>query len=506
MILHKYLAALSTLTLAISFTTKAIATPANVIVKNDRKTIELINHAKKLYQTEQYLKASQVWQLTAKSFEQQKDILNQAMALSNLALTQQKSGDLTAAESAIATSLKLIQAQSPTTTQQRIFANSLDIQGTIARSQGQSKIAWETWQQAEKIYQQLELSEAVIKNQINQAQALQDLGYYRRASKILTSVQTNLNNQPDSLAKIAVLLSFGNTLEATGNLEQSLLVLQEAAKIAEQLNANKSKHSVLLSLGNTIEALGNRVSQSPNLKQANLTTPKCLADNNLENPTAYYLQAENCYQQAALSKDLETKNKAQLNLLSLIIQGADIGSIEQQSPSSLLKLIANIKTNLNRLPVTRTTIYDRLNLVQSLICLQPNALKYSSPIVQQCPVISGLFQQLTVMADGETERRGDGENFYLKLSDELDVNKNMAISWSEIVAEIEIARQQSKQLQDQQALAYANGYLGAVYQQTGRLTLAQQLTQQALLTTDSIISPESAYLWQWQLGRIYQLK
>ncbi|MGL5075332.1 MAG: hypothetical protein ACRDBG_05755, partial [Waterburya sp.] len=357
----------------------------------------------------QYLKASQVWQLTAKSFEQQQDILNQAMALSNLALTQQKLGDLTAAESAIATSLKLIQTQSPTTTQQRIFANSLDIQGSIARSQGQSKIAWETWQQAEKIYQQLELPEAVIKNQINQAQALQDLGYYRRASKILTSVQTNLNNQPDSLAKVAVLLSFGNTLEATGNLEQSLLVLQEAAKIAEQLNANKSKHSVLLSLGNTIEALGNRVSQSPNLKQANLTTPKCLADNNLENPTVYYLQAANCYQQAALSTDLETKNKAQLNLLSLIIQGADIGSIEQQSPSSLLKLIANIKTNLNRLPVTRTIIYDRLNLVQSLICLQPNALKYSSPIVQQCPVISGLFQQLTVMADGETERRGDGE-------------------------------------------------------------------------------------------------
>ena len=170
---------------------------------------------------------------------------------------------------------------------------------------------------------------------------------------------------------------------------------------------------------------------------------------------------------------MSTKNKAQLNLLSLGIQNQTLSrSNSKRDP----RLIADIESNLAFLPVTRSSVYDRLNLVQSLIYLQPNTVEFSSPMVQQCPSLA-----------------------------------NFEVSWGQIESQVKTALKQADRLQDKPAIAYASGYLGAVYQQTGKLTQAQRLTQQALLNIDSdaidnTASPEVAYLWQWQLGRIYRLQ
>ena len=468
-LLDKYLIIFLALVLAISIATKAVA-------KSDRvpsDSIQLVEQAEQLYRAEQYVKASQVWQQAVTAFERQSDLLNQAMALSNLALTQQKLGNLSAAETASISSLELLQSQSNTAPQQRLLANSLDVRGSIARSRGEYQLAVETWQQAEAIYRELNENEAIIQNQINQAQALQDLGYYRRAGKILSSLQTDLSQKPDSVA-ISALLSLGNTLRAVGNLsgsQGSLAVLQQALEIAET-NADEQKDAVLLSLGNTFRALGNRVEQSQTIQQADLYSSQCSADSNLE-VAEYYRQAADFYQRSAKSADLSTKNKAQLNLLSLQLQNQTLSrSNSKHNP----RLIANIKTNLAHLPITRSSVYDRLNLVQSLIYLQPNTVEFSSPMVQQCPS-----------------------------------SANFEVSWRQIESEVKIALKQAKQLQDKPAIAYASGYLGTVYQQTGKLTQARRMTEQALLNIDSdaidnTASPEVAYLWQWQLARIYRLQ
>ena len=469
-LLDKYLIIFLALIFAISIATKAVAKSAQV----QSDTIQLVEQAEQLYRAEQYVKAGQVWQQAVTAFGQQSDVLNQAMALSNLALTQQELGNLSAAETASISSLELLQTQSDTPPQQRLLANSLDVKGSIARSLGKSKIAVETWQQAEAIYRELNENEAIIQNQINQAQALQDLGYYRRAGKILSSLQTELNNKPDSTAKVSALLGLGNTLRAVGNLEGSqgsLGVLQQALEIAET-NSDEQKDAVLLSLGNTFRALGNRAEQSQTIQQADLYSSQCSVDSNLE-VAEYYRQAADFYQRSAKSADLSTKNKAQLNLLSLQIQNQTLSrSNSKRDP----RLIADIKTNLAHLPVTRSTVYDRLNLVQSLIYLQPNTVEFPSPMVQQCPSSS-----------------------------------NFEVSWGQIESEVKIALEQANQLEDKPAIAYASGYLGTVYQQTGKLTQARRLTEQALLNInsdaiDNTASPEVAYLWQWQLGRIYRLQ
>lgn len=163
--LYEYLTILGAFALTISVTTKAIATTDNsATVKRDRHFPQLIERAKQLYQEEQYTEANRIWQQAVSFYQQQQDVLNQAMALSNLALTQQQLRELTTAQKSIASSIKLLQTQPQTETQQRILANSLDIQGSIARSQVKPKIAWEIWQQAAKIYQELNNNRALKLN------------------------------------------------------------------------------------------------------------------------------------------------------------------------------------------------------------------------------------------------------------------------------------------------------------------------------------------------------
>ena len=457
-------------TLAIAIHVRA--TPVSIKAENN---FSLVDRATKLYQQERYFAASKVWEQAVSYFAEKQDTLNRSMALSNWALTRQKLGDLAGAEEAIATSLKILQERANTATRQRILANSLDIKGSIARAQGQSQKALETWQQAENIYRELGKDRAIIKNQINQARALQDLGYYRRADKLLTSIVEKLNDRPNSVDKAIALLSLGNNLRATGQLEQSLKVLKQAANIAEKFTELETKKLILVSLGNTTYQLGNQVGLTENVA-VKPNTDRCLADNNFLERTLWYLQVADCYQQASLSQNITTKTKAQLNLLRLLISDREkitsplLENIKGINHQSLSALIAEITTNLKQLPTNRSTIYDRLNLVQSLICLQPNKIKYSSPLIQQCSASQ----------------------------------KDNTISWADIATEANFARQQAQQLQDKQAQAYADGYLGAVYQQTGRQPQALKLTQQAILNTNSNLVSEAAYLWHWQLGRIYQ--
>ena len=485
----KSLVAIFALTATMSLTIdKATATPA-IYSLHEQNTIELVDRAKQLYLNQQYAEASKIWQQAANAFKAKDDTLNEAMALSNLALTQQKLGDSITAEKSITSSIELLEDREVNTSQQRVLANSLDIRGSIERSQGDSQKALETWQQAAVIYRELDNNEAIVKNQINQAQALQDLGYYRRASKILQSVRAKIIDNSDSFQKIDALLSFGNNLRVMGNLEQSQSVLRQAA-IAKELD-EETKAAVLLSLGNTIRALGNRANESQ-IQLTDVNSSLCLDDSNsVKDVNTYYLQSFDCYQQAALTDDLAIKVKAQLNILSLIVRypqllnkdtvlsrSVEIKSVNLKDSEANLSLfipnlIAEIKSNLTLLPNSRSTIYDRLNLVQTLICLQPNELQFSSPVVRQC-----------------------GENSDLET----------IVSWQEIEREINLALQQAEQLQDTQAQAYALGYLGAVYQQTGNLDTAEQFTKQALLTLNNTTTSEIAYLWQWQLGRVYRLQ
>jgi CHAT domain-containing protein len=59
-----------------------------------------------------------------------------------------------------------------------------------------------------------------------------------------------------------------------------------------------------------------------------------------------------------------------------------------------------------------------------------------------------------------------------------------------------------RDLGDHRALAYATGYLGALYEDERRHGEALTLTRQAVLAAQRENAPESLYRWQWQTGRL----
>ncbi|NJO66045.1 MAG: tetratricopeptide repeat protein, partial [Richelia sp. RM2_1_2] len=189
----------------------------NPIVQTQNNSLKLVTRAKQLYQSGRYTEAVEIWQQASDAFAAVGDKTNQAMSLSNLSLTYQKLGQWDAARETISKSITLLQPSSDKN--QQILAQTLEIQGKLQLDTGDAPSALQTWQQATAIYSKLGDHTGKIQNQINQAQAFQSLGFYRRAITILNDVNKVLQTQPDSPLKVRTLLMLGNAFNVFGDLQ-----------------------------------------------------------------------------------------------------------------------------------------------------------------------------------------------------------------------------------------------------------------------------------------------
>ncbi|MBE9007309.1 CHAT domain-containing protein [Fortiea sp. LEGE XX443] len=291
-------------------------------------TASPLQQGKILYDAGRFAEAVQVLQQAAQEYKQKEDNLRLATTLSNLSLAYQQLGELTEAEQAITESLKLFEGSQ----NQQVLAQSLEIQGSLQLAMGKAEVALITWQQAGKIYQQAKNYSGVVRSQINQAQAWRTQGFYRRAVKMLETVNQQLQSQPDSLEKAVGLRSLGNALLISGNLQQSHEVLEQSLAIAQRLKSHHDMAASFFSLGNNAR------------KQQR--TSEAIAN----------------YQQAIkLSASPLAKIKATLNHLSLLIESQQLAEVEALLPS--------IQSQLNQLPSSRAAIYAQINYAQSLIKL-----------------------------------------------------------------------------------------------------------------------------------------
>ncbi|OUL21093.1 hypothetical protein BV378_27980 [Nostoc sp. RF31YmG] len=295
------------------------------------QTPDLLAQGKALYDAGRFAESVQILQQAVANFRSQGDELRQAVALSNLALAYQKLGNITQAQQEITESLKLLE-KNPTKVG-KILAQILDIQGGIQLDFGQNQQALETWQRAEAIYQQLGDRNGITHSRINQAQAWQVLGFYRRGLTLLTQLQQQLQSQPNSITKVIELRSLGDALQLAGNLQQSRQVLQQSLKIAEKLQSPENVSAALFSLGNTA-----RVQED------------------LPDAITFYQQA------AAVAPSPITKVQAQINQLSLLVNKGQVTAAQQLFPQ--------IQTQLANLPRSIATIYARIHLAQSLLKLE----------------------------------------------------------------------------------------------------------------------------------------
>jgi tetratricopeptide (TPR) repeat protein len=292
-----------------------------------------LNRGRKFYEAEWFAEAATIWQQAVTAFKANGDELSLAITLGNLSLAYQQLGQWTEAEGAIRNAIASLNAQSlnllgypdqrdrgerenslipnPKSKIQnlQILAQALDIQGRLQLALSKTEDALNTWRQSLDIYTKLGDNSAIIRNRINQAQALQALGLYRQAEKRLNELNQLLQNQPDSPLKVTGLRSLGNVLRVTGNLEQSRQVLEQSLEVASSLPDTQAIGDVLLSLGNTASAQADT--------QAAIE---------------YYRQAAN----AATSPT--TRINAQINQLRLLLETEQFTAFKRCRPKSKLKL------------------------------------------------------------------------------------------------------------------------------------------------------------------------
>jgi CHAT domain-containing protein len=427
-------------------------------------TLDLVQQGKTAYQNGQLNRAVTVWNQAADDFAAQGDRLHQAMTLSYLAQAYQQLGQWDKANPTIAQGLELLKQPTQGAIGERlpILAEAFTIQGSLQFDQGRASEAFTSWQQAANAFQQASDRAGVIRSQINQSQALVTLGLFKRANNLLGELYQKRYEKPllEAPLQLAILLNYGETLRLVGQLTDappnsqstekqtpnSIAVLLAGLELAQTLNAPADITAAQMSLGNTYRAW--------HQLQKRLQTSPC------PDPTAlqYYQQALNYYQQVVAQTNSPTsKIQALLNQQSLLLP-IDVASVKPSVASSIAaqvqSLTTQIQAQLDRLPLSRTALYARIQLAHNL----------------------------------------------LKIGDSRQAAQLLETSVN-----------QAESLGDRVAQSYALGYLGQAYERQQQGDDAQKLTAQALTLTTKALdlaktlnAPEIAYRWFWQLGQLEQ--
>ncbi len=288
----------------------------------------LIQKGRDLYQSGAYAEAIKVWQAAVQTYQTQGDVVNQAMVLSNISMGWQGLGQWSQATDAITQSLQLIDKVKGQERGQ-IFAQILNSKGSLELAIGKPQAALDTWQLAQQAYEQAGNNDGIIRSQINQSLALQELGLYRRSLKNMQALRPILEQQPDSLLKLAGLRSLGTSMRVVGNLNDSRAVFLASLELAKRLQSPENIAQVLLDLGNTV--------QFQKDDQAALK---------------FYQES------ASTSQVSSTRVEALLNIFEIFI--------EHQQWEEAANISSEISPLLTDLPTSHNSIYARINFADSL--------------------------------------------------------------------------------------------------------------------------------------------
>ena len=255
----------------------------------------------------------------------------------------------------------------------------LNQEGTALLAKGDANRALALWEQANKLYTQAQDTEGIIGTQINQAQALQALGFYRQASLSLQTVNTKLQQQPNSPLKVRGLYSLGTALKSLRVLEKkgdnlgAIATLKQALKIADSIGDRDTADKIKLSLGNTIQLLG----------------------------TDRYPEASELYQQLQSSKLPLVKVQAQINLYKL--QSA------QNIVPNTLEFINQIDKELGAIEPSRKTIYAYVNLAETIRIEQKNSQSDRQIVLATARMLATAIGQARTIKDNRAEAQALGE-------------------------------------------------------------------------------------------------
>jgi CHAT domain-containing protein len=262
-------------------------------------------------------------------------------------------------------------------------ARSLTQTGAKHLTAGQPNLALTNWQQAYKLYTQINDREGIIGTEINQAQALQSLGFYRQALVLLRSIESKLQTEPSSALKVRGLLSLGNTLKSlrvltikNNRLDRGMKIgaketLDRALKMAIELQDFRLAAQIKLSLANTLELLNDR--------QAAIQTYRETIEAN-SSPLA--------------------KIQAKISLYRL--------EADRYSALNTLKLATEIEQELNLLPIDRSSIYTYINLAKTIQKTQKNYITDRSLLLKINNLLNTAIARSKTIKDARSEAQAIG--------------------------------------------------------------------------------------------------
>ncbi|GAB4207463.1 MAG: hypothetical protein Fur006_65390 [Coleofasciculaceae cyanobacterium] len=421
----------------------------------NQQTESLEQQARTLYEAGRFSEAVEMLKQALAGYQGKGDAIAQAIIWSNLSLSYQHLGAWGEATQAINSAFALLkQVPQDTPDRSAVWAQALDVQGSLQLARGQADQARQSWEQATQMYNQLGDSTRATLSHINQAQALQVLGLYRQASLTLSKLQQTLQSQPDSLAKAANLRSLGDALRSIGILDCQTnespstqtcarQVLEQSLNIATKVqsspipagspNASETLAAVNLSLGNVAWA----------------QRQVALAENKTTEAESKVTESLRFYQQAMAESVAPIQTQAQLNRLHVLV--------ELQRWQEAQALYPQVQQQIANLPPGREKIYAQVNLA---INLRKLSTKNQRTGTLTTPGVQEIAQ---ILAD---------------------------------------ARQQAERLGDVRSQAHVLQELGQLYEKTQQWTFAQDLAQQALNLSQSINASEISYQAAWELGRV----
>ncbi|MGC1528450.1 MAG: CHAT domain-containing protein [Phormidesmis sp.] len=410
-----------------------------------------------LYLEGRFTEAVVQWQIVAEAYAVQQHELSQAGALSNLSLSYQQLGQWQDAQTAIMESLRLAVAPETvlgiapeetleTTLERtdivrwRVLARSLMTQGSLYLALGKTELALTSWQQAADVYEQAADEVGANRAQINQAQALRELGFYRLALEKLSLVVQAMETQPPSALRAIALRRLGEALRLSGQLSASQTALRESLAIARQSGALSEISATLLSLGHTAQSLDN------------------------------FSEAKDLYAEAIAA--IANPQRA-LQQVPIWLSQLDL-AIATDDAATITRLWPAIQSQFKQIPTSRIALYRQIHWANSLIKFR---------------------QQQMVMPAADTS----GSSLS---GSSLDTSSLPSLE--RLAQQLHHTIEQARTLDDRRSESYAMGTLGHLYEQNQQWAIAQQLTDRALSLSRIENATDLSYQWQWQLGRLWK--
>jgi CHAT domain-containing protein len=416
---------------------------------------QLVQQAQQQYQLGKSARALELLAQAEQIYQSQGQVLPQVQIWTLTSLAQQQLGNWRLARTNLERSWKAIASAPASPGKTKVKAQIWNSQGHYSFATGQYNQAFSDWQQAEKLYRQLEDPLGIAGTGLSQGEALEKLGFHRRACdrvlKLFTSepetgCKSLTTEQITTIIKQAQgqnepwlvegLNSVGNSLLSMGQLDfaQKFIQASEQSIHLVQFSVPTTKAKITLSVGNLHQAIALRAKQQENHSDFRL----------------HSRLAMRYFRQLALPANtpagINNQLAAQLNQLNLLIT------------SQKWSAAATLANKIHLAPDYQPNLYYQLKFANSLALLQDQGLNLN-------------FQY----------SRQDIADIYLRVIKQAQLSGDSRLE------------------------SYGWGNLGEIWQEQLQLEQTpQQLYEKALILAQASQSPEIIYRWQWRLGRIYR--